>query len=209
MTQADKFLNSILTSLPREYNKYHTPISGIRNNRLLAGTLPGELFRLPDDYPTPREVLQQHFPLTADECNFSGGWGYDAAHATIVKEFDPEINPHKRFDGISLEYAFVDKRIWEELVHSRPMDERFQGFSYITVAQDLCDMDGILHDHLVVAVRAFLEKDWYALKADWQNHNEYKNDPEGRKKHIARRDAAQVIYRTEYWFNISDFMPSN
>ena len=50
MTQADKFLNSILTSLPREYNKYHTPISGIRNNRLLAGTLPEELFRLPDTY---------------------------------------------------------------------------------------------------------------------------------------------------------------
>ena len=209
MTQADKFLNSILMSLPREYNKYHTPISGIHNNRLLAGTLPGELFRLPDDYPTPRKVLQQHFPRTADECNFSGGWGYDVEHATIVKEFDPEINPHKRFEGVSLEYAFVDKRIWEELVHSRPMDERFQGFSYITVAQYLCDMDGILHDHLIVAVRAFLEKDWYALKADWQNHNEYKNDPEGRKKHIARRDAAQIIYRTEYWFNISDFMPSN
>ena len=86
------------------------------------------------------------------------------------------------------------------------MDERFQGFSYITVAQDLCDMDGILHDHLVVAVRAFLEKDWYELKADWQEHNEYKNDPEGRKKHLARRKAAQIIYRTEYWFNISNFM---
>ena len=73
MTQADKFLNSILTSMPIEYNKAHTPISGIRNNRLLAGILPVELFRRPDDYPTPREVLQQHFPLTADECNFSRG----------------------------------------------------------------------------------------------------------------------------------------
>ena len=67
------------------------------------------------------------------------------------------------------------------MVHSRPADERFQGFHYITVAQELCDVNGILHDHLIIAVRAFLEKDWYALKADWQNHNEYKNDPEGRK----------------------------
>ena len=50
MTQADKFLNSILTSLPREYNEDHAPISGIRNKRLLAGPLPGELFHLPDTY---------------------------------------------------------------------------------------------------------------------------------------------------------------
>ena len=149
MTQADKFSDSALTGLRNKFDSDCIPISGIRNNRLLDRTLPGELFRLPDDYPELREILQQHFPLTADECNFSGGWGYDVEHATIVKEFDPEINPHKRFNGISLEYAFVDKRIWEELVHSKPMDERFQGFSYITVAQYLCDMDGILHDHLV------------------------------------------------------------
>ena len=206
MTQADKFSDSVLTWLRNECDSDCIPISGIRNNRLLDRTLPGELFRLPDDYPEPREILQQHFPLTADECNFSGGWGYDAEHTTIVKEFDPEINPHKKFDGISLEYAFVDKRIWEELVHSRPMDERFQGFSYITVAQYLCDMDGILHDHLVVAVRAFLEKDWYELKADWQEHNEYKNDPKGRKRNLAQRNAIKLICRTEYWFNISDFM---
>ena len=206
MTQADKFSDSALTGLQNEFDSDCIPISGIRNNRLLDRMLPGELFRLPDDYPEPREILQQHFPLTADECNFSGGWGYDVEDATIVKEFDPEINPHKRFEGVSLEYAFVDKRIWEELVHSKPADERFQGFHYITVAQELCDVNSILHDHLIVAVRAFLEKDWYALKADWQNHNEYKNDPEGRKKHIARRKAAQIIYRTEYWFNISNFM---
>ena len=100
----------------------------------------------------------------------------------------------------------MDKRIREELVYSRPEDERFQGFRYITVAQDLCAIDGILYDHLTVSVQAFLEKDWHELKADWQDHNEYKNDPVGRKKHIARREAAQIIYRTEYWFNISDFM---
>ena len=50
MTQADKFLDSIFNSLQREYNEDHAPISGIRNNRLLAGTLPGELFHLPDTY---------------------------------------------------------------------------------------------------------------------------------------------------------------
>ena len=37
--------------------------------------VPEHPFRLPEDYPLPREILQQHFPRTANQCNFSGGWG--------------------------------------------------------------------------------------------------------------------------------------
>ena len=50
-----------------------------------SDTIPKNPFRLPEDYPLPREILQQHFPRTANQCNFSGGWGYDADHAVIVK----------------------------------------------------------------------------------------------------------------------------
>ena len=66
-------------------------------------------YQLPKDYPAPREVLRQHFPRTAKQCFFRGGWGYSIDDAVEVLEFDPEINPDEKFDGVSLEYAFIDK----------------------------------------------------------------------------------------------------
>ena len=72
-------------------------------------------FRLPADYPPPRQILREHFPNTANELLIKGGWGYEIEDATVVLEFDPEINPDHRFSGVSIENVFIQKRIWEEL----------------------------------------------------------------------------------------------
>ena len=171
-----------------------------------SDTVPEHPFRLPDDYPLPREILQQHFPRTANQCNFSGGWGYDADHAVIVKEFDPEINPDEKFDGVSLEYAFIDKRIREELIFNRPEGDRFAGENYNTIQQALYRIDGVPYDYILVEVTAYPEKEWNELKADYEAHNFYKDDPEGRKCNLARKEACKITYQAEYYFNISDFM---
>ena len=168
--------------------------------------VPEHPFRLPDDYPLPRTILQQHFPRTANQCNFSGGWGYDVEHATIVKEFDPEINPDEKFDGVSLEYAFIDKRIREELIFNRPEGERFEELDYNTLGHSLQRIDGIPYDYLLVEVTAYPEREWNELKADCEAHNYYKDDPEGRKRNLDRREACKITYQAEYYFNISDFM---
>ena len=168
-------------------------------------TVPEHPFRLPDDYPLPRTILPQHFPRTANQCNFSGGWGYDVEHATIVKEFDPEINPDEKFDGVSLEYAFIDKRIREELIFNRPEGERFEELDYNTLGHSLQRIDGIPYDYLLVEVTAYPEKEWNELKADWESHDFYKDDPEGREANLARKEACKITYQAEYYFNISDF----
>ena len=165
-----------------------------------------QLYRLPEDYPLPRTILQQHFPRTANQCNFSGGWGYDVEHAVIVKEFDPEINPDKKFDGVSLEYAFIDKRIREELIFNRPEGQRFEELDYNTIDHSLHRIDGVPYDYIKVEVTAYSEKEWNELKSDWESHDCYKNDPEGRKRNLDRKEACKVTYQAEYWFNISDFM---
>ena len=162
-------------------------------------------YRLPDDYPLPREILRQHFPRTANQCNFSGGWGYDAENAVIVKEFDPEINPDEKFDGVSLEYAFIDKRIREELIFSRPEEERFEEVASTTIEQKLLDINGVPHDYILVEVTAYPEQEWNELKADWEAHDGYKADPEGRKCNLDRKEACKVTCQAEYYFNISDF----
>lgn len=163
-------------------------------------------YRLPEDYPAPREILRRHFPRTADQCNFSGGWGYDAEHATVVKEFDPEINPDEKFDGVSLEYAFVDKRIREELIFSRRPGERFEGLAYQVVGQRCLAIRGVAHDHLRIEVEAYPEAVWNELKADYEAHDGYRDDPEGLKRNLARKAAARIAYFAEFWFDISDFM---
>ena len=168
--------------------------------------VPEHPFRLPDDYPLPRTILQQHFPRTANQCNFSGGWGYDADHAVVVKEFDPEINPDEKFDGVSLEYAFIDKRIREELIFCRAEGERYEELEYNTIQQSLHRIDGVPYDHILVEVTAYPGREWNELKADWESHDCYKDDPEGREANLARKEACKITYQTEYWFNISDFM---
>ena len=163
-------------------------------------------YRLPADYPAPREILRKHFPRTAGQCCFKGGWGYDAGDAVEVLEFDPEINPDEKFDGVSLEYAFIDKRIREELIFSRPEGDRFEQISHQVLGQELHEISGVPHDFIEVEVTAYPEKEWNELKADWEARNGYKDDPEGRKANLKRKEACKITYRTEFWFNIGDFM---
>ncbi len=162
-------------------------------------------YRLPADYPAPREILRQHFPRTAKQCFFKGGWGYDAGDAVIVLESDPETDPDEELDGVSLEYAFIDKRIREELIFSRPEGERFEQIDHQVICQELHEIDGVPHDFIKVEVTAYPEKIWNELKADWEAHNCYENDPEGRRKNLERKEAVKISYETEFWFDISDF----
>ena len=162
-------------------------------------------YRLPADYPAPREILREHFPRTAKQCCFKGGWGYDAGDAVEVLEFDPEIDPDEKYDGVSLEYAFIDKRLREELIFSRPEGERFEEIGHQVLEQVLYHLRGVPHDFIRVEVTAYPEKAWNELKADWEAHDGYKDDPKGREANLKRKEAAKITYQTEFWFDISDF----
>lgn len=163
-------------------------------------------FRLPANYPPPRQILREHFPNTANELLIKGGWGYEIEDATVVLEFDPEINPDHRFSGVSIENVFIQKRIWEELTFARPEGERYCGIRESKVRQSLqVDLAGRHYDYILVDVTAFREQDWEELKADWEAHDGYKDDPEGRTRHEALRDSKQIRFQEDFWFNIDNF----
>ena len=189
-----------LEKTKKEFDKFEEQMRQLDENGRLDFP-----YRLPADYPAPREILRQHFPRTSDQCCFKGGWGYDAGDAVEVLEFDPEINPDEKFDGVSLEYAFIDKRIREELIFSRPEGERFEEISHQVLGQELHDLDGVPHDFIEVEVTAYPEKEWNELKADWEAHDGYKDDPKGREANLKRKEAVKITYRTEFWFNIKNF----
>lgn len=162
-------------------------------------------FRLPADYPPPRQILREHFPNTANELLIKGGWGYEIEDATVVLEFDPEINPDHRFSGVSIENVFIQKRIWEELTFARPEGERYCGIRHGKVWQSLEVGRAGYYDRILVDVTAFREQDWEALKADWEAHDGYKDDPEGRTRHEAWHNSRQIRFQEEFWFNINNF----
>ena len=195
-----KNMTEELEKAQKEFDKFEEQMRQLDENGSLDFP-----YRLPADYPAPREILRQHFPRTANQCCFKGGWGYDAGDAVEVLEFDPEINPDEKFDGVSLEYAFIDKRIREELFFSRPEGERFEEISHQVLGQELHNLDGVPHDLIEVEVAAYPEKEWNELKADWESHDSYKDDPKGREANLKRKEAVKITYRTEFWFNIKDF----
>jgi hypothetical protein len=64
----------------------------------------------------PREVFAAHPEIFGDPLPIRGGWGYSMDDPVIIDKDDPIVPKGRRFDGVGVEYAFVDKRIHAELV---------------------------------------------------------------------------------------------
>ena len=163
-----------------------------------------ETFRLPDNYPLPCEILRKHFPQTDDLCCFNGGWGYDAEHAAVLKS-DPKIGSEEKSDAAALESAFIEKRNREELFFARSGGGRFEEPSFKIVERMRREVNGSPYDHILADVSGYHINRWNELKAEWEAHNGYKDDPEGREENLKRKEAVKITYRTEFWFNIADF----
>ena len=67
------------------------------------------------------------------------------------------------------------------------------------------DSAGTPYDRILVDVSAFREQDWKELKADWESHNGYQNDPEGKARHLSLRAEKEIHFQEEFWFNIENF----
>ena len=78
--------------------------------------------------------------------------------------------------------------------------------TYTTIQQQLLEIGGVPFDRIEVEVSAYPEKEWNELKADWEAHDCYRDDPAGAEANLARKEGIKLTYRTEYFFNISDFM---
>lgn len=164
-----------------------------------------ETFHLPDDYPLPREILQQHFPDMIGQCCFNGGWGYDAEHAAVLKS-DPTIGSEGKNDAVFLESAFIEKRSREELFFARSGGQRFEEPNFKIVERTRREVNGIPYDHILADVSGYHIIPWNELKAVWEEQDGYKDDPAGREDHLKRKEAIKITFRTEFWFNIKDFI---
>jgi hypothetical protein len=161
------------------------------------------LYPMVDSEKLPRDILTNYFEC---ELPISGGWGYSMDDACIINKFDPLVDPSLPFNGVGLEYIFVEKRIYAEMITFRPEGERFFGIKWNLQMQGLCrGKGGKSYDKLVFEITALQEKDREELKAEFEGPQGYVHPEFDFDAHMKKYQERTVRFTREFWFDITSF----
>jgi hypothetical protein len=115
--------------------------------------------------------------------------------AVVIDREDPIVPRGVRFDGVGVEYAFVEKRIYAEMIFLRPPGETFAGIEWKLLRQSLMSLGTRHYDLLEFEITAFSEPDWNTLKSGGFDA----------KDHARRRKQMSIRFTREFWFDITSF----
>ena len=153
---------------------------------------------------TPREILEADNP-SAGSIPISGGWGYTHEDCVIINKDDPSVSQSIPFDGVAIEYFFVEKRIYEELIIFRKPGQQFNGIKWEKLEQSLIFKDDRQYDHLRFLVKGHIDKDWRYLKKAFEDNNKFEDDEEELKNYLKENEELLYCFETDYWFDITSF----
>jgi len=153
----------------------------------------------------PRKLLAVAFENFGGILPIKGGWGYNQEDAVIINKNDPIISQDEPFDGVAIEYRFADLRPIVELIILRSENDRFRGIDSERIEQRLISVGAKSYDVLTFNVTALPEKDWNALKAEWEGPNGIKSSDFDKDAHSQKRDSKTICYTATYWFDITSF----
>ena len=156
---------------------------------------------------SPRQILAHDFK-TMGELPIRGGWGYSMADACIIDKNDRVVNPATPFNGVAIEYVFVEKRIYEELIIFRSDGEQFSDIKWKLLQQDVVPTGPRMFDKLTFAITAIPDADWYLLKAEWEGPPGHTNPDFDLAAHLRRRQELTIRFQREFWFDITSFFPT-
>ncbi len=129
----------------------------------------------------------------------AGGWGYGQEDAIVLLVESTDA-------GIAMEYKLIEYRVYKELNGLDSGKAKYVGISCSDVSQRLMFADGGRRfDVLFYTVKALPIEDYLFLKQDWDSHNGYNDDEEGKNKHYQMREERTIAYKTECHFDISHF----
>jgi len=157
---------------------------------------------------SPRDILAADFKSLGGELPIRGGWGYSLEDAVVIDKSDPVVPSGIPFDGVEIEYAFVESRIYEELIIFRPKEERFEEIKWNLLKQTLTKHNGRSYDVLSFEVTALPGIDFEELKAEWEGPDGYGSAGFDVDAHMRKRDTYMIRYFTECWFDITSFYGS-
>jgi hypothetical protein len=155
---------------------------------------------------TPRQILAEDFKDSCRELPIRGGWGYTKDDACVIDKNDPIVNKSVPFNGIGIEYLFVEKRIYEEMIIFRPKEEWFAGIQWNLERQNLViEEDGKAYDQLIFTITAFRDVDYEELKAEFEGLNGYETPGFDLGEHERKRSEKMISITREFWFDITTF----
>lgn len=154
---------------------------------------------------SPREILAADFKSLNGGFPIRGGWGYTKSDACIIDKNDPLVNPLLPFDGVDVEYAFVEKRIYEEMIIFRQDGEKFSGIRWNLQEQNLLHEAERSFERLIFEITAFSENDWEELKAEFGGPQGYGTPSFDAEAHEKKHQEKMMHFTREFWFDITSF----
>ena len=151
---------------------------------------------------SPRQIIFEDYKI---DLPISGGWGYDIESACIIDKNDPTVDKTIPFDGISIEYVFVEKRIYEEMIIFRGISDKFWGIRWDLEEQRLIKVDNRSYDILIFDVVGFSEEIWNELTSrfDTIKANEQWDLMEDLN---AYRESKAFKFKREFYFDVTSFI---
>lgn len=150
----------------------------------------------------PRVILASMDRTTIKNWPVEGGWGYSMADACVIGLPESDLNTAQ---GIKLEYRFVEKRIYLEMISLRPPGHQYRNINWELKEQRLIPENERKYDKLIFNVTAFPETIWEELEKEY-------NGPEGAchpdfnlAAHTEIRRSYQEHFTSEFWFDITRF----
>jgi hypothetical protein len=152
-----------------------------------------------------RDVLNKIFEFPDDALPISGGWGYSREDACVIEADHLSQTPGAPFNGLAVERLFAEHRLYMELIVGLPRENSYSGIRFDLERQELHEYEGRQYDRLLLNVSCFRDADWECLKAEWEGPKGYGHPEFDEARHAAERDALQLRYTQEYWFDITSF----
>lgn len=154
---------------------------------------------------SPREILADDYKALNGLLPISGGWGYTRDDACIIDEDDPIVPKGIPFNGIAVEYSFVEKRIWEEMIIFRRPEDQYAGIKWKLLRQHLSHVNGRAYDMLEFEITALPQTVWEALKAEWEGPDGFINPDFDQEAHDRKHEKNKFTIVREFWFDITSF----
>lgn len=150
---------------------------------------------------SPRQIIFEDFKI---DLPISGGWGYDFESACVIDKNDSTVSQVIPFNGVSIEYVFVEKRIYEEMIIFREAHEKYSGIRWELEKQELLFQNDKPYDKLIFNVVGFTDEVWDELTSRFE---ELKNN--GKLDLLpeldAYRESKAYKFVREYYFDITSF----
>ena len=150
---------------------------------------------------SPRQIIFEDFKI---DLPIKGGWGYAFDSACIIDKNDSTVIKGMPFDGVSIEYVFVEKRIYEEMIIFREAHEKYAGIRWSLDKQELLFNNDKPHDKLIFNVIGFTDEVWDELTSRFEEIQK-----SGKLELIdelnAYRESKAYRFTKEFYFDISSF----